>query len=59
MALCSASSEGQRVKVGNAGSPFWFKYNVFASVGRVPTATPLLSGRLLYDFQVKMEEEET
>jgi len=28
-------------------------------MGRVSTTTPLLSGHLLYDFQVKMEEEET
>lgn len=58
MALCSASSEGHTVKVGNSSSPFQFKYNIFASLGRGSTTTPL-SGRLLYDFQVKMKEEET
>lgn len=58
VALCSASSEGQTVKVGNSSSPFHFKY-IFAPMGRVSTTTPLLSGHLLYDFQVKMEEEKT
>lgn len=59
MALCSASSEGQTVKVGNPSSPFQFKCNISASLGRVSTATFLLSGHLLCDFQVKRKEEET
>lgn len=59
VALCSASSEGQTVKVGNPSSPFQFKCNISASLGRVSTATFLLSGHLLCDFQVKRKEEET
>ena len=47
------------MKVGNAGSPFKFKYSFFALMVAFSTNTPLLSGCLLGDFQAKTEEEET
>ena len=38
--LCNTPSEGQTIKVGNAGSPFKFKYSFFAPVIAFPIILP-------------------